>query len=134
MSLLHCNLVMQCGEFLTEVPSCPMSAAARLCRLRKEVVLYQQAFSAGGARLCLVCLAPVPHCAHPPGALLPGGMDLFCGCAVFRPGSPSHGFTMQCTDTGSNSVPGTEHPPDALLSAAWTPSAGALSLWSLLCS
>ena len=43
---------------------------------------YQQGFTGAGARLCLVCLAPVADCPHPPAAVLPGAMDLFCGCAA----------------------------------------------------
>ena len=46
-------------------------------RLRKDVT-YQQPFTEGGGRLCLVCLAPVDT-RHAPAAKLLGGADLFCG-------------------------------------------------------
>jgi hypothetical protein len=63
--------------------------------LGKEVE-YQQGFTGEGARLCLVCLAPVADCPHPPHAVLPGAMDLFCGCCVTAIQSWKFGSCVHC--------------------------------------
>lgn len=90
-----CELATACPTFLTlqECRACHWHPAERstkswhrnpachTCRLKKEVE-YQQAFTAEDARLCLVCLAPIADCPHPPDAVLPGAMDLFCGQAL----------------------------------------------------